>query len=349
VVNQVRAAALTNYFEVARFVGLDPNEMLRRAKISPLTLSDPESFISGHAVDRLFEDSRAQSGCLHFGLLLAEARSVASLGPMSLLLSHQGTARDVVDTMIRYQMVFNEVVALSIEDAGDEAIIRLTLSGGFGRQSIEMVMGVICRTISAVVGGRWHPDFAHFTHPAPRDVSVHHRVFQCSLIFDSDFDGLVCSSASLDVPNPSGQSVMARHAQRYIEMLVPDAAGSLVERARRALYLLLPAERATLEHLGDNLGLHPRALQRTLVKEGKTFASLLNDVRRELALRYLSNPTQSISAIAQMVGYATPSSFTRWFCAEFGVAPAAWRAEERAEDRLFISQQSPSLPHQEGR
>jgi AraC-like DNA-binding protein len=93
--------------------------------------------------------------------------------------------------------------------------------------------------------------------------------------------------------------------------------------------LLLPAGRATLEQVGENLGLHPRALQRLLEREGRTFATLLNEVRRELALRYLSSSTHQVTAIAQMTGYAAPSSFTRWFCAEFGVAPALWRAEER--------------------
>ena len=39
---QVRAAALTNYVEVARFVGLDPYAMFRRRKISPEPLADPE-------------------------------------------------------------------------------------------------------------------------------------------------------------------------------------------------------------------------------------------------------------------------------------------------------------------
>lgn len=345
-VNQVRAAALTNYFEVARFVGLDPYEMLRRSRISPLTLSDPENLMPATVAGKLIEDSGLESGCLHFGLLLAESRSVSSLGPISLLLSLQGTARDVIDAMVRYQIVLNEVIALSIEEADGEAIIRAGFSGGHGRrQSIELLMGLTCRTISEVVSGRWHPDCAHFTHPAPRDVSVHHRVFQCPLIFNSDFNGLVCTSASLDAPNPSAESVMARHAQRYLEMLIPDAAGSVTERARRALYLLLPEGRATLVHLGNNLGLHPRALQRTLEKEGKTFASLLNDVRRELALRYLSNATHSITAIAQMAGYATLSSFTRWFCAEFGVAPAAWRAEERAEEKDRVAGEPAPLAH----
>ena len=54
-------------------------------------------------------------------------------------------------------------------------------------------------------------------------------------------------------------------------------------------------------------------------------------MRRELALRYLANPAHSVSAVAQMTGYATLSSFSRWFTGEFGMSPAQWRAEEKAE------------------
>jgi AraC-like DNA-binding protein len=158
------------------------------------------------------------------------------------------------------------------------------------------------------------------------------RVFQCPLVFDADFNGLVCSEASLDAPNPAAESVMARHAKRYLDMLAPDPAdGSMSERARRSLYLLLPAGRASLAQVGANLGLHPRTLQRELEREGRSFAMLLNEVRRELALRYLASPANSVGAVAQLTGYATPSSFSRWFAAEFGMSPAQWRAEEKAE------------------
>jgi len=221
------------------------------------------------------------------------------------------------------------VIVLDAEDAGGETIIRAGLSGAYRPQSIELLMGMICRMISEVVSGRWHPDSAHFTHPAPPDLAVHRRVFQCPLVFDSDFNGFVCATASLDAPNPAADSVMARHAERYLEMMAPDVAGSLTEQARRAVYLLLPAGKGSVEACADNLGLHPRSLQRALEKEGKTFAMLLGEVRRELALRYLSSSAHSITAIAHMIGYATPSSFTRWFCAEFGVSPIDWRADER--------------------
>jgi len=335
---QMHTAALTNYFEVARFVGLDPYAMLRRFRISPATLADPDALLNSAAVADLLEASADESGCQSFGLLMAECRTLSTLGPISLLLAHQGTARDVLAAMVEYQGVLNEVISLNIEEAkganGDGlAIIRTGFFNGYdGRQSIELLMAIVCRTVSEVVSGRWHPDLAYFCHSAPGDLGHHMRVFQCPLIFDADFNGLVCSQASLDAPNPAAESVMARHAKRYLDMLMPELAdGSITERARRSLYLLLPAGRATLEQLGANLGLHPRALQRQLVREGRSFAMLLNEVRRQLALRYLASPTHSVGAIAQMTGYATASSFSRWFAGEFDMSPAQWRAEERQE------------------
>jgi AraC-like DNA-binding protein len=330
---QVRAVSLTNYVEVARFVGLDPAGMLRRAGIDPAELADPEHPLDAGRVATLLEDSARESGCPVFGLLMAESRSVASVGAVGLLLKHQRSARDVLDALVQYQRLLAEALAISVEEFDGATTIRTELAVGVGGwQGTELMMGMVCRTISEVAGGRWHPETVHFVHDAPDDLSVHRRIFQCRLAFQSDFNGFVCPTASLDAPNPEADSIMARHARRYLDMLVPDPAdGSITERARRCIYLLLPAGRATLEQVGDNLGLSARTLQRSLEKEGRTFATLLNEVRRELALRYLASSTHSVTAIAQMTGYATPSSFTRWFAAEFGTAPAAWRAEERAE------------------
>lgn len=330
---QVRAHSLTNYAEVARFVGLDPFKMLREAGIRLESLADPDHLIPALPVASLLEESARQSGCLSFGVLMAQSRRLSNLGAVSLLLSYTGTARGALDTIIRYQSLIGDPLAISLDTVGELAIIRTDLSGGLGRrQATEALMGVVCRAISEVVDGRWHPESAHFVDAAPTDLSAHRRVFQCPLDFSSDFSGLACPMASLDATNPDADSIKARHAQRYLDMLSSARSdGSVTERTRRSIYLLLPAGRATLEQTSENLGLSPRTLQRLLDKEKQMFAKLLNEVRRELALRYLSSSAHSLTSIAQMIGYANQSSFTRWFVAEFGIGPAAWRAEERKE------------------
>ena len=71
--------------------------------------------------------------------------------------------------------------------------------------------------------------------------------------------------------------------------------------------------------------------KRRLEAEELRFDALLDEVRRDLAASYLSQTSRQISTIASMLGYASPSSFSRWFAGVFGKAPHAWREEKRKE------------------
>jgi AraC-like DNA-binding protein len=69
-----------------------------------------------------------------------------------------------------------------------------------------------------------------------------------------------------------------------------------------------------------------RTLQRRLLAEGSSFAAILHSTRAGLAQRYLSNDRYSITEVSDLLGFAAPSAFSRWFAQQFGVSPRAWRA-----------------------
>jgi AraC-like DNA-binding protein len=68
-----------------------------------------------------------------------------------------------------------------------------------------------------------------------------------------------------------------------------------------------------------------RTLQRQLDEADTSFTAMLGEVRRELAQRYVANPRYSLVRVSELLGYSTPSSFTRWFITQFGQAPQDWR------------------------
>ena len=326
---QVRADALANYAEVARFCGLDPYRMLRRVGLRAEILTQPALPIPIERGALLLELSARESGCAGFALLMVQCRILSDLGPISLLLEHEGTARDVIDALVRYQALLGTMLAVSIEEENETTIIRTELAtASVGPQAIELLTGLVCRTMSELADCKWQPETVHFVHAAPDDLSVHRRIFPCPIVFESEFNGMVCATASLAAPNPRAEAAMAGYAAAYLDLLATEQGEtSLTEQTRRALFLLVPAGRATLGEAAATLGLHPRRLQRSLERAGSSFAALLNEVRRELAQRYLATSPLDITAISLMMGYASPSSFTRWFTGEFGISPAAWRAD----------------------
>lgn len=324
---QVRASALQNYLNVARFVGLDPFRMLQASKISPRDLENLDNRIAASAVVKLYEDSAAASGREDFGLLMAECRSFASLGPLGLLLHHEPSMRAILEQVVARRRLVNDIVSIRIEESCGQARIRFDLLEGFAsRQMVESAVGSAYRLHHEQMAGAWQPDRVHFRHPAPTHTATHRRVFHCPIVFHSDFDGIACSSASLDVANPWHDPGMAAHARRFIDLLSSrPPPESITEQARQAIFLLIGSGHATMEKVAENLAIHPRTLQRLLHQEGISFGKLLGEVRRELAVRYLSGPQQPVKEIAARLGYSSVSSFTRWFTEEFGKSPAAWR------------------------
>jgi AraC-like DNA-binding protein len=303
--------------------------MLARAGIDPQILRYPEMRIGSQAIGKLLEDSAIESGCPAFGVLLAEGRTISALGPLTLLLAHQQTLRDALQAFVRYDHLLNGSLLVNFEEHDDVALVRLQIATQFAfprRQSIELAITIFVRALVSLGGAAWRPECVHFLHRAPPDLTVHRRVLSTALQFESSFSGMAFARAALDTINPDADPRIGGYARDYLDSLRPEGAPeSVEEQVRRLLYGLLPRGLGSIEHVAAQLTCSPRKLQRLLEREDLTFSDVLNDVRRTAVIHYLNIPGQSMSAIAEMLGYASLSSFTRWFASEFGMAPSNWR------------------------
>jgi AraC-like DNA-binding protein len=262
--------------------------------------------------------------------MMAEARTLADFGPISLLLVQQPSVRCALHTISQYRHMLNESLGLYVEDAGKTSLIReeiVTDYPGNSSQSSDMAVGVLMVLFRAILGSQWRPQSVHFTHPAPHDLQIYKRLFKCTLQFDSEFNGVVCLSADLDKPNMQADAAMAKYAQSFMDAAPKPGRSTVVQDVRRSVYLLLPMGRASMDQVASGLGVNARTLQRRLDDAGESFSTVLNDVRRELAQRYIDNTTYSMGRVATMLGYSNLSSFTRWFSVQFKRAPSRTRTE----------------------
>ncbi|WP_322614000.1 AraC family transcriptional regulator [Pseudomonas sp. BIC9C] len=328
----VRAATLKHYMEVAQTLGLNPGEMLRGVGLTPTMLNDPESLLPLDAALRLLESSADHSSCPTFGLRMAEARRMSDIGVVSLLLSHQRTLRDMLLTSIEYRHLLNRTLAMNLETVGKMVLIREEVMAEAGvpkRQATELAIGILHRTCKSVMGSQWNPQSVHFSHEAPASQHEHTRFFRCRVVFDAEFDGIVCNKEDIDQLNPQADLAMVGYARQFMDSMEGANERSVIFDVRKAIYLLMPVGRATIHQVAYAQAVSVRTLQRELDEEGLTFSALLNAVRRELALRYMENRNYSVQRVGMMLGYTVPTSFTRWFCAEFGCAPREWRKRNK--------------------
>ena len=323
-----RAAALHGYIPTAESLGLDPYAMLKRADLSPQLLDDPEQPIPLSALDALFEQSAHESGHENFGLMMCEARTFGSLGPLAVLLAHATSCRTALAHMVRFQRMIGQAAMYSLEQEGDVYVFRTELQSGLvGRQLREYQMALLCRILRDWLHLPWAPESANFVHAAPGDLRMHARIFRCPLQFESPLNGFVCTPACLDEARSGGDPELADQAFRMVDMLLAQRADVSIDgKVRRAIRLMLPTGVATLEQVAKTMNMSPRTMQRALDDQGQSFRQLLNEVRSGIATAYLADPGRSIADAAQATGFATPTAFTRWFRDRFGQPPSAWRS-----------------------
>jgi len=324
----VRSACLTGYADLATSAGLDPMRMLP-ADLAPSCLTDPDTLIPAGAVSRLLEDSAAASGVQNFGLRLGEVRGLTVLGPLVLVLREAPTVRDALEALVRYGSVHSEALLLTVEESGDTLVIRssLMLSGSEGtRQAEEMVLGTTCRILRELIGRNWKPRRVCFTHDAPRDRSIHLRVFGIPPEFGCDFNGLVCVRKDLETALPNARPDSARYAREYLDGLLSQRNQTTTDRVTRLARTLLAAGQCNIEQIADLLGVDRRTVHRRLAREGASFSDILDDVRADLVTQYLRTQSRSLTDISELLGFSSLSAFSRWFRDRFGHSASAWRA-----------------------
>ena len=333
----VRVAALTGYLETVSGFSIDPRPLLKEQGLTPSQLDNPEQLLPARAAMRLLERTAEETGCITFGLRMAETRSLANLGAASLLIAHQATLREALTTLAEYRARINSTLVLTMEEVGDDVILREEFSlrrPELARQSACLAVGVLARICRTVLGASWRPRFVCFSHEAPprTELAGYHRLFGHQVDFNCEFDGIVLRSQDLDLHNPAADVELAEHARKLLSSSLSSANYSTSQNVDHTIRLLLPSGKATIQNCATSLGMTVRTLQRALDAEELTFTTLLNEARMQLARQYLENRRLRITDIAEMLGYNSIGAFTRWHCQTFGMSPRKMRASEKIRE-----------------
>ncbi|HLV78392.1 MAG TPA: helix-turn-helix transcriptional regulator [Marinobacter sp.] len=111
------------------------------------------------------------------------------------------------------------------------------------------------------------------------------------------------------------------------EPLGPENSKPLMgARVSRLIRLQLERGKVGVETVAGQLNMSRYTLHKKLRQEGLTFASLLEQVRREQALTYMKDKSKPLVEIAEQLGFSELSAFSRAFKRWMGTSPAEYRS-----------------------
>jgi AraC-like DNA-binding protein len=337
----VRAASLTGYFDTAEQLRLDVRPLLRQAGLTPSMMSNPEQMLPARAVVRLLEESAAASGCVTFGLMIAERRKLSDIGMVSLLVIHQPTLGEAMEVLAEFRNRINSNLLLQIEDHGDTMFLREVFALDppmVSRQVGDLALGVLYKLCRTLMGDEWRPQCVSFSYerPSSPDRAIYDRLFDCPLQFGADFDGIVVDTADMNRRNPRADTALAAHARQLVGAMIDPGPRTVEEEVEQSIRLLMPAGRATIAGVADALGTNVRTLQRWLDREQTSFSALLDRVRVQQVSQHFANRRLRLTDVAHLLGYSTLASFSAWYRQRFGETPTMGRAVVRAETQRLL-------------
>lgn len=325
---RVRCATLTGYADLARDLGLDPARLMARVGLDLADLAVPDRWIPAAPVARLLELSARESGCDDFALRLTDRRRFSTLGPLSLVLAHEPDLRSALDLLSRHEDAYTGVLDLRLLESDDVATVQVWLDFGQPvplRQALEYTTSTCVGIIRALVGPDWRPASVSFSHGPPADPGTHRRIFRCRLQFGAEFTGLTFPAAELGRPVLSADPALRPYTRRLLDSVATASPAGLADEVTELVTMLLPTGYAPVAEVAGMLDMTPRTLHRKLAAEGQTFSGIVHGVRARLAARHLATERYSLTDVSELLGFAAPSAFSRWFRQQFGMTPSQWR------------------------
>lgn len=231
---------------------------------------------------------------------------------------------------IRYAHLLCGGVQRRLDIQGDVARIRLWFDGGIvlHETAYEFALALQLRCAQRITGmPELCPLEAHFTHARPRDVTLHEQLFRCRLRFDMPVTALVLSAKLMDLPLPHCEPALSRLLDQQATITLAGLPSSILimPRVRDLLAAEIGTSRTSAKRVAHTLGVSARTLARKLDQENTSFRLLVDQTRRDLALRDLTETTRPIRDIAMRLGFASSQSFHRAFRRWTGATAMSYR------------------------
>jgi AraC-like DNA-binding protein len=318
----VQAQSLRGYRELVSDLGGNPARLLRKAGIDPRSLNQLTAFISFASLIELLEHSATDLDCPDFGLRLAERQDIGILGTLAVAMRYSATVGEAMRCASKYLQVYNAAIAFTVSTEERHGEARLVFEGLVAHaprwgQTAEHGIGLTGRIMTLLSEGRCHLQEVWLPHqPLASDASYRAR-FDAPLTFQAHRLGLAYTLKDLDRPISERNEQLHDLAARHLDSQLPRGRTPFTTQVRQAIEALLGTGTCGHRQVANALYMHPRTMQRRLNDEGTTFEDIKDQVRRDLAERYLSHPDLPLTQVTALLDYSEQSalgrSCRRWF------------------------------------
>ncbi|MEO6920439.1 MAG: AraC family transcriptional regulator [Collimonas sp.] len=307
--------------------GMDTDALLQQAGISPRLLMAPHARVAATNYGRLWYLISQVTDDEFFGMDSHPMR-VGSFNLLCRSALHSATLGKALERIVDFLRLVLDDMSATLSKQDGLAHIALNENGGPRRMFTYATFLLFVHGVGSwLIGRRIKLVSADFRCGEPL-ASLDYKIRFCEQArFDQPHTGITFDAAYLDLPIVQNQRTLQSFLREAPANLLVKYSNhdSLAAVIRRHLRQLPTNEWSDFDSLSEELQTPASTLRRKLSQEGQSYQAIKDNLRRDLAINYLSDSSRSIEEIALSLGFADPSAFHRAFKKWTGSSPGEHR------------------------
>jgi len=306
--------------------GIDPAPIFKDAGIDVSLISKQGHRFELSNMSRLWELASQASANDCFGLYAGKHWHPNSFHALGIAWLSSPTLLDAFSRLVRYIALISTVIEVELVDNGDTHTFRYsakTSGDTVNDQAKIAAVASLVVMIRQMIGDQFTPvcvDLDMEKQPSDKELQ---SFLGCEIHYQQKQSGIEINTEILKRPLLSANMELLQSSEILIaDYLKRIGKNDILATVRVEMMRQLPSGNLTDDSIAQAMHMSTRTLQRRLGDFNYTYRQLLEEVRTELAEKYLADPNYSITEIAFLLGFAETSSFSKSYKKWTGQSPS---------------------------
>ena len=306
--------------------GVNPAPLFKAKGVVPELMTNPQTRFRLDTVRSLWQKAVEITGDECLGIKAGEHWHPSQFGALGYAWLASSTLRSALNRASKHMRIINDIRSVQLDETPAGIVYTLDFQHGADITGTddEVHLAVLISLCRANYGNHLNPVTVTFTHQAPTYPDVHSSHFRCPVVFCAETTSITLPVEAIDQPLPGGNPTLARMNDQVITSYLSYLDKSMFTQRVKALVIdQLSSGDLHIKKFADVLAVSVRTLQRRLDDEGTNFADILEETRREIAVKYVREKNLSMKEISFLLGFSEEAAFSRAFKRWTGHAPTA--------------------------
>jgi len=311
--------------------GCDRAELLAICGLNEARLADTWLQVAAPAYYAMMEQIAAAEGASPaFHIRAAAAMRCEDLGAVGLAFKVAPTLRDSLRRLGRYVQLVVRLQTFALDETGEGAVfrpLRPPAESAGAALSYEASFCTILTLAREATGASLTPARVRYAHAAAGDPAALRAHLGCPVEFSAENEAIEFAPGTLDRANRLADTGISAFFDSQLDRKMGELRHDLplAEELSRWAANVFSDGPVTIAMAASAMGMSARTLQRRLAAEGRNFNTIVDEARKSLARRLLSDPRRTLADVAFLTGFSEQSTFNRAFRRWHGVTPGTFR------------------------